>query len=143
MQTFKKINNTKMSTKDLSDVDLKGKRILIVEDDFISAQLIKELFSDTYVEMIHVLTGSAAVELIRNNTKIDLVLLDVQLPDVNGMHVAKQIKAKNASIPIIVQTAFAFESYINKSKEVGCEYFITKPIDTSRLFEIIKEIFKK
>jgi CheY-like chemotaxis protein len=124
----------------LSLLNLKGKRILILEDDFISAQL---LFNGLMVEIVHVLTTSAAIELIQNNKKFDLVLLDLQLPDMNGLQAAKVIKQKSPSTPIIVQTAFAFDSYKEKSKEIGCEFFINKPIDADILYEALKKIFKK
>jgi CheY-like chemotaxis protein len=127
----------------LSLLNLKGKRILILEDDFISAQLLKTLFNGLMVEIVHVLTTSAAIELIQNNKKFDLVLLDLQLPDMNGLQAAKVIKQKSPSTPIIVQTAFAFDSYKEKSKEIGCEFFINKPIDADILYEALKKIFKK
>ena len=132
-----------LEKKELGDLNLKGKKILIVEDDFVSAQLIKELFRETNVEMIHVLTASAAIELINNNNKIDVVLLDIQLPDMNGLHVAKHIKQKNRNIIIVVQTAYAFDTYISKSKEIGCDYFLSKPLDSKKLFEVFNKIFKK
>jgi CheY-like chemotaxis protein len=125
----------------LNSLHLRGKKVLIVEDDFISAQLIKELFKDTHVEMIHVLNAAAAIDIINNNIKIDVVLLDIQLPDMNGLHVAKHIKTKNKNIPIIVQTAYAFDTYIAKSKEIGCDYFMAKPIDANKLFEIFSKLF--
>jgi CheY-like chemotaxis protein len=132
-----------MDQPKLSDINLQGKKILIVEDDFISAQLIKELFDGTHVDIIHVLTASGAIELIQNNAKFDLVLLDLQLPDMNGVQVAKIIKNKRPALPIIVQTAYAFDSYKQKSKEAGCDYFITKPLDSSKLYDILKTIFKR
>lgn len=127
----------------ISSLPLKGKRFLIVEDDFISAHLIKEMFHDVGVEIKHVLTASAAVEMVQNNTKFDLVFMDIQLPDMNGLQASQKIKAKNKTIPIVIQTAFAFDSYINKSKEVGCEYFLTKPLDPDKVYEVLKKVFKK
>jgi CheY-like chemotaxis protein len=127
----------------LSDINLQGKKILVVEDDFISGQFIKELFDGTHVEIVHVLTASSAIELLQNNIKFDLVLLDIQLPDMNGLQVAKSIKTKRPNLPIVVQTAYAFDSYKQRSIEIGCDYFISKPIDIAKLYDIIKKIFKK
>ena len=126
-----------------SNLNLTGKKLLIVEDNFISAQLFKSILEDTGIEIFFALTTSAAIEMVRKNIKFDIVLLDLQLPDMNGLEAAKVIKTKNPFTPIIVQTAFAYDSYRAKSKEVGCEYFITKPINQDELLELFAKIFKK
>jgi CheY-like chemotaxis protein len=126
-----------------SGLYLKGKTILIVEDDYVCSQLIKELLADTQAEVIHALTAAKAIEVVGKNPKIDLVLMDIQLPDTNGLQAANTIKSINRSIPIIIQTAYAFESYMKKSKELGCDSYLVKPIDPQKLFDAIKKYLVK
>jgi CheY-like chemotaxis protein len=122
-----------------SGLFLKGKTILVVEDDYVCSQLIKELLTDTDAEVLHALTAAKAIEIVGKNPKIDLVLMDIQLPDMNGLQASTTIKSINRNIPIIIQTAYAFESYMKKSKEIGCDSYLVKPIDPQKLFEAIKK----
>jgi CheY-like chemotaxis protein len=126
-----------------SGLYLKGKTILVVEDDYVCYQLIKELLSDTEVEILHALTAAKAVEIVAKRPKIDLVLMDIQLPDMNGLQASISIKNINRAIPIVIQTAYAFDSYIQKSKEIGCDAFITKPVEAIKIFDAVKKFLKK
>jgi hypothetical protein len=126
-----------------SGLYLKGKTILVVEDDYVCSQLIKELLADTQAEILHALTAAKAIEIVGKNPKIDLVLMDIQLPDTNGLQAANTIKSISKNIPIIIQTAYAFESYMKKSKELGCDSYLVKPIDPQKLFEAVKKYLVK
>jgi CheY-like chemotaxis protein len=77
------------------------------------------------------------------NPKIDLVIMDIQLPDMSGLNASSSIKGINNRIPIIIQTAYPFESYMKKSKEIGCNSFLIKPIDPQNLFNEIKKYLGK
>jgi CheY-like chemotaxis protein len=125
------------------DLNLKGKKILIVEDDYVCSQLIKELLADSQAEVFHALTASNAIDIVSKNAKIDLVIMDVQLPDMNGLQASTSIKGINKNIPIIIQTAYSFESYMKKSKEIGCDAYLLKPIDPVKLFDAIKKFIRK
>ena len=116
---------------------------MVVEDDYVCSQLIKELLTDTQAEILHALTAAKAIEIVSKNPKIDLVLMDIQLPDTNGLQAANTIKSINRNIPIIIQTAYAFESYMKKSKELGCDSYLVKPIDPQKLFEAVKKYLVK
>jgi CheY-like chemotaxis protein len=126
-----------------SGLYLKGKTILVVEDDYVCYQLIKELLSDTEVEILHALTSAKAIEIVSKRPKIDLILMDIQLPDMNGLQASVSIKSINKSIPIVIQTAYAFDSYIQKSKEIGCDDFIVKPIEALKIFDAVKKFLGK
>jgi CheY-like chemotaxis protein len=126
-----------------SGLYLKGKTILVVEDDYVCYQLIKELLSDTEVEILHALTSGKAIEIVSKRPKIDLILMDIQLPDQNGLQASISIKNINKSIPIVIQTAYAFDSYIQKSKEIGCDGFIVKPIEALKIFDTVKKFLGK
>jgi CheY-like chemotaxis protein len=126
-----------------SGLKLKGKTILIVEDDFVCSELIKELLIDTQAEILHSLSASKAIDIVIMNPKIDLVIMDIQLPDMSGLQASSSIKGINSKIPIIIQTAYSFESYMKKSQEIGCDCYLLKPVDPQKLYESIKKILQK
>lgn len=126
-----------------SKLPLKGKTILLVEDQFINANLIADIFEDTGVEIIIAGSGNEALQKVKEKQQIDLVLMDVQLPDIDGIETSRQIKNMRKDLPIIIQTAFALEDYVARSKEAGCDYFITKPLNTVKLYEILNTILSK
>lgn len=119
--------------------NLADKTILVVEDDYVCFQLIKEVLADSKVEIIHTQTAGKAIELIRKNVKLDLIMMDIQLPDYSGIQASEIIRSLNPTIPIIIQTAYAFDSYIKKSQEIGCNDFILKPIEPSKLIEVVNK----
>jgi len=122
---------------------LKGKKILLVEDQFINANLIADIFEDTGVEIVTSASATDAVNKVNQDPSIDVVLMDIQLPDYDGIEASRKIKAIRPNLPIVIQTAFALEDYVARSKEAGCEYFITKPLNTVKLYEILKSILTK
>jgi two-component system, cell cycle response regulator DivK len=123
--------------------DLNKKTILIVEDDEMSAKFLVELFEETGAQMITVDNASDALFTIHKNKNIDLVLMDIQLPDMNGWQATRIIKKVKKDLPVIVQSAYALESHIKKSFEAGCDYFVSKPIDSDILFQYVQNIFSK
>jgi CheY-like chemotaxis protein len=126
-----------------SGLKLEGKTILVVEDDSICSQLIKELLADTNSEILRAATAAEAINMVIVNPRIDLVIMDIQLPDSSGLQASSSIKGINSKIPIIILTAYAFDSYMKKSVEIGCDCFLTKPIDAQVLFESIKKVLNK
>lgn len=126
-----------------SQLPLKGKKILLVEDQFINANLIADIFEDTGAEIINAGSANEAIAKVNQIDNIDVVLMDIQLPDFDGIEASRRIKVIRPKLPIVIQTAFALEDYVTKSKEAGCEYFITKPLNTVKLYEILKTILAK
>lgn len=121
------------------DIDLetikfpKSKKILIVEDDSLNAELLKEFILSTGTQVQITTLGKEAI-LMEKSFHPDLVLLDIQLPDINGYKVAELMKKENPDIKIIVQTAYAGASDKIKALEAGCDDYISKPIKRSELF---------
>jgi CheY-like chemotaxis protein len=118
---------------------LTSKNILVVEDDEMSARYLIELLGDAGANVIHVYNATDAIFAAHNNNNIDLILMDIQLPDMNGWQATRILKKVRKNIPVIVQSAFALESHIRKSYEAGCDYFISKPIDSDLLFGFIEK----
>jgi len=116
-----------------------GESILLVEDDPIHVQYMKELLSIYNVHIIHVNNGRDAVEKAVEKD-IKLVLMDVQLPLLNGWEATTRIKRIRPELPIIAQTAYAFENDRMKSINAGCDAYLSKPIDCNKLIATMKNI---
>ena len=94
-------------------------------------------------EILKARTGNAAVEICRKNPDIDLILMDIQMPDLNGYEATRQIRQFNKDVIIIAQTAFALSGDREKAINAECNDFITKPINKDELLSLIQKYFKK
>lgn len=121
--------------------DWNDKTILVVEDDMYNIELIQEFLAPTFATCICANNGQKAIDLYRNTPHIDLILMDIQLPDISGYEVTRQIRALNADIPIIAQTAYAANSDRKAAIEAGCNDYISKPLNKSLLLQLIKKYF--
>lgn len=119
-----------------------GLKILIVEDDDGSARLLKVTIKSISKEIINVRTGLEAVETCRSNPDIDLVLMDIQMPGIDGYEATRQIRKFNSTVIIIAQTAFALDRDHEKSIEAGCNDYVAKPIRKKELLELLLKYFK-
>jgi two-component system cell cycle response regulator DivK len=115
--------------------------ILVVEDDKISYMLLKEFLRPLNFETHHVTDGTDAINFIKMNPNIRLILMDLKLPTMNGYEATKVIKQINPKIRIIAQTAYAMFGDREKALSVGCDDYITKPLDLKKLEELIKIYF--
>ena len=111
--------------------------VLIAEDDNISAKLLASLVRKFSKETLIARTGLEAVELCRSNPDIDLVLMDIKMPDTDGFEATRQIREFNKDVVIIAQTAFVLSGHEEKAKEAGFNDTITKIFDFGFLEEII------
>jgi CheY-like chemotaxis protein len=118
-------------------------KILIVEDDEASEQFITIAVEMLSKEILNVQTGLEAVEACRNNPDIDLVLMDIQIPGLNGYEVTRQIRQFNKDVVIIAQTAFGLAGDREKALEAGCNDYIAKPINKDELYALIQKCFSK
>lgn len=116
-----------------------GKVILIVEDDEISLEFLKELFEPYKIKMLAAYNGRDAVEMCMKDSAIDLVLMDVQLPVMNGKESMQEIKKTRPQLPIIAQTAFAMSGDREKYLKEGFDNYISKPISVQELLTMIEK----
>ena len=121
------------------EVQVKNLKILIVEDDEISYSLLARMLQKISKEVLHTITGVQAVEACRNNPDLDLVLMDIRMPKMDGNEATRQIRQFNKDVIIIAQTAYSFSGDNAKSIESGCNDYITKPINKTLLYELIKK----
>lgn len=110
-----------------------GKKILIAEDEDLNFKVLQIALKNTQVEIIRALNGSDAVEIVLSNPDINLVLMDIQMPLMDGYEALNRIKQLNFHIPIIAQTAFAMVEEKNNCLRLGFNDYISKPIDIPEL----------
>ena len=129
-------------------ISFEGKKILLVEDNEINQEIALEILGEVGFIMDVADDGAVAVEKIREAEpgRYDVVLMDIQMPIMNGYEAARQIRAMKDSayvdIPIIAMTANAFDEDRKAAFDAGMNGHIAKPIDTERLFELLREILK-
>ncbi len=111
-------------------------KILIVEDDEASSLYFKQVLSKHYKNLFYARTGEQALS-IYNRESPDIILLDLGLPDMNGLEFAKKIRENNKTVKIIAQTAYAMTSDKSKAQEAGCDDYISKPVSTEQLLNKI------
>jgi PAS domain S-box-containing protein len=119
------------------EVQLNSLKILIVEDDEISYSLLTRMLRNIDKTVLHAITGVEAVEACRNNPDIDLVLMDIRMPKMDGNEATRQIRKFNKDVIIIAQTAYAFEGDREKAIAAGCNDYISKPINRDFLLALI------
>ncbi|MFP4470853.1 MAG: PAS domain S-box protein [Bacteroidales bacterium] len=117
-----------------SEINWGYKSLLIAEDDDASYLLLKNFLKKTGIKVMRATNGQQAVDLALKHN-FDMILMDIKLPVMNGLDAARAIRGQNAYVPIIAQTAFAFESDVHKSFEAGCNDHITKPINRRSLID--------
>ena len=125
------------------EYNIRNLKILIAEDDEATEILISIIVKKFCIEALKARTGKETVEICRKNSDINLILMDIQMPDMNGYEATRQIRQFNKEVIIIAQTAFGLTGDREKSIEAGCNEYITKPIITDKLLALIQKYFKK
>jgi signal transduction histidine kinase len=115
------------------------KAILLVEDNMTSFMLVKELLKPLNLEIHHVTDGTDAINFIKTNPSVCLILMDIKLPFMDGYEATKAIKKTNPKIPIIAQTAYAMLEDKEKAIDAGCDDYITKPLNSKKLKEVVNK----
>jgi len=118
-------------------------KIMIAEDDMASEMLISREVNKYSRELLIVNSGIKAVEVCRNNPDIDLILMDIKMPGIDGYEATREIRKFNSDVIIIAQTAFALAGDMEKSLEAGCNGYISKPINNKALQKLILEHITK
>jgi len=128
----------------MTNKDKKG-TILISEDNPVNMKLIRDILCYNGYEIIEATDGKIALDLIRKNkNNIDLILMDLQLPEIDGFEVIKIVKSDDSTknLPIFVISAHAMESDIKKALKAGCNNYITKPINLEDFIDKINAFFR-
>jgi CheY-like chemotaxis protein len=123
--------------------NLEGITILIVEDVETSARFFEAALSRTNAKLLWAETGEQAINLFDSNADIDLVLLDLNLPEISGFDVLKYIRERNTEIPVVVQSAYILSGERQKSLDLGANFFLEKPVRLDVLFNTLNECVVK
>lgn len=128
----------------LSNGKPEGKKIiLIAEDDEISNILLKEIFSKGNFKLLHTYNGENTVKACKEYSNIDLILMDIRMPGMNGIEATRQIRKFNKTVPILAQTAYAMPGDKENALKAGCSDYISKPIDKQLLLDKINSLLQK
>lgn len=115
----------------------KEKVVLVAEDVDTSNMFYKAALSKTGVSVIWAETGSDALKECKKEQKIDLILMDIHMPEMNGLDATTKIKEIRPNVPIVVQTAYLLSNEREKSFEAGADDFLAKPITYQKLLEVL------
>jgi len=115
--------------------------VLIAEDDVASEMLFSIMIKSFSKEIYKVRTGVEAVEACRDNPEIDLILMDIKMPEMDGYEATQLIRQFNKKVVIIAQTAYAQKGDREKALKAGCDDYISKPIKKDELFILIEKHF--
>lgn len=116
--------------------------ILVAEDEELNLLYIKELFSSKNYELISASNGKEALALFKENLDVDLVLMDIKMPEMDGYAAAGYIREINHNVPILALTAYALESEVKRFGDVFDAY-LTKPIQAPALMDTVERFLKK
>lgn len=130
----------KVIASDTEDHQVKNLKILIAEDDETSEMLIRMSISMFCNDIFIARTGIEAIEICRNNPDIDLVLMDIKMPEMDGYTAIRNIRQFNKDVPIIAQSAFALSGDRERAFEAGCDEYISKPFNKAALTILVKSI---
>lgn len=118
---------------------LKTKTVLIVEDDYIATSYLTKLFDGVCADAIFAKDGYEAVDAAKSNPDVDLVLMDVKIPGIDGYEAARRIREIAPDAIIIAQTAYALQNDRDKAFEAGCDDYIAKPFKREELFALLEK----
>jgi two-component system cell cycle response regulator DivK len=121
--------------------DWSNRTILIAEDDEISYKYLNLILTrKTQVNILWAINGQMAIDFCRQYNHIDLVLMDLQLPVIDGIEAIRQIKSFKPALPIVVHTANAYGEECEKCYEAGCDEYVTKPANFQQLLYKIENL---
>lgn len=129
--TIEEKENTKQTADNL--------KLLVAEDDQTSVRYLGELLGNECREILYASNGQEAIELYENNKDIDVILMDIKMPLMDGHTATKKIREFDQEVIIIAQTAYAMKGDRKKAIDAGCNGYITKPISKDNLMKIIRE----
>jgi two-component system sensor histidine kinase EvgS len=116
-----------------------NKTILIAEDEESNYKFLEMLLSNKGIKLLRAENGFEAIEICKGNNKIDLILMDIKMPGMNGLEATAKIKQMSPNIPVIIQTAYAMQNDEKESMEAGCDDYIAKPIKKEKLISILEK----
>lgn len=123
-----------------TDGALQGKKVLVVDDDVRNIFALTSLLEDHHLQVVHAENGRAGIEVLQKTPNIDLVLMDIMMPGMDGYETIRAIRQLTSfrSVPIIALTAKAMKGDRAKCIDAGASDYITKPVDLDQLFSVLR-----
>ena len=120
------------------------KRVLVVEDNEMNMQLVEFLLEQGGFSIVKAASGEEALTVARSGEPVDLILMDIHLPGVDGLSVVQELKgdARTSAIPILALTAHAMRGDKDRFLEAGCDGYISKPIDVKTFLRSIEQYLR-
>ena len=117
-----------------------GARVLVVEDNDMNMQLVEYLLEEGGYQIVKAASGEEALSIARGGDPVDLILMDIHLPGIDGLSVVREMKtdAVTSAIPILALTAHAMRGDKDRFLEAGCDGYISKPIDVKTFLSSIR-----
>jgi CheY-like chemotaxis protein len=123
-------------------INWSSRKCLLVDDNKDVLTYLQNVLSDTGVTILTARSGYEAIEIVKTNPDIDVVLLDMQMPEMNGIEATREIRKISNNLPIIAQTAFIFEDDKDIILEAGCDACLFKPIRKEHLLTVMGGFIK-
>ncbi|NTW24763.1 MAG: response regulator [Lentimicrobium sp.] len=120
-----------------TDIKMSNLKILITDDDEVSLILMTKLIQKYTKDILTAVNGQEAIDLVKENPDINIILLDIKMPEVNGLEATRQIRLFNKDIVIIAQTAYAMVGDREQTLDAGCDDYISKPLNKEKLDRLI------
>jgi PAS domain S-box-containing protein len=114
--------------------------LLIAEDEDSNYMLLVELLADMEIKILRASNGIETVEICKSNPNIDLVLMDIKMPEMDGIEATRQIKKMRPYLPVIAQSAYSFPEEKKQAYMAGCNLFVSKPIKKVELLQAISQV---
>jgi signal transduction histidine kinase len=136
-------NQSEVEAKDSEKtIDLgNDKIVLVAEDDALNFKLIHKLLSNFKLTILHAKDGLEAVQFCKENKEIDLIFMDIKMPNLDGYGAFEQIKTFNKTIPIIANTSYSVKEEVDKIHQLGFDDCILKPLNKQKITEVIDKYF--
>ncbi|MFP4556574.1 MAG: tetratricopeptide repeat protein [Bacteroidales bacterium] len=134
---------TSITSLSANKLDFENKTILVVEDDLISYQFVEALLHDSNAKLLHAKNGEDAIEICSIVPNINLVIMDMRLPFIDGYEATARIKEQRPNLPIIAQTANVMSNEKSRCFKAGCDEYIAKPIDPDEFLRVLAHYLKK
>jgi CheY-like chemotaxis protein len=124
-------------------LDWKNKTILVAEDEEINFLYIETLLMKTGANILHAWNGQQAVDIVKDNPHVSLVLMDIKMPIMDGYKATGEIKKLRPALPVVAQTAYTLSDDKIKCLDAGCDDYLSKPIRKNILYSILDIQLKK
>jgi len=120
-----------------------NKRVIIAEDERINFLFLQAALKRTQIQILWAQNGKEVLELLHKEKVVDLVLMDLKMPIMDGLEATRQLKENFPKLPVIAQTAYAHPEDMDAAKIAGCDDFLSKPIKPDVLLETIASFLSK